>query len=134
MYDGKRLILHIFWIVLGAVLLVLSIAEVLDSSLYAGMGGALMAVGVVRLIGHIRYRRNAEYRNKIDAEVSDERNSFLRMKSWSWTGYIVVLAEAVGVVVSMILGQQTVMRVLSYSVCLIVGAYWIIYVILSKKY
>ena len=51
-YNNKRLALSVFWVVLGAALLVLSIAEVLDSSIYAG----------------------------------DERNSFLRMKSWAWTG------------------------------------------------
>ena len=134
MYDNRRLVLSIFWVALGAVLLGLSIAGKLDSSVFAGMGGALIAVGALQLIRNMRYRSNEEYREKIDIEVSDERNRFLRMKSWSWVGYIVVLVEAVGSVIALIMGQQTVQMVLMYSVCLIVGAYWIIYMILSRRY
>ena len=38
-YNNKRFALSIFWLVLGVVLLVLSLTEVLDSSIYAGFGG-----------------------------------------------------------------------------------------------
>ena len=134
MYNNRRLALSIFWVVIGLVLVGLSIAEKLDSSMYAGMGGALAAVGALQVIRNLQYRRNEEYREKVDTEVSDERNRFLRMKSWSWTGYIVVLVEAIGVVVAMILGKETVQLVLSYSVCLLVGVYWLSYVVLSRKY
>lgn len=133
-YNNRRLALSIFWAVVGIVLIVLSVAEVLDSSLYAGMGGGLTAVGVLQSIRNIRYRKDAEYREKIDIEYSDERSRFLRMKSWSWAGYIVVLVEAVGVVVATILGEETIRMVLSYSVCLILVAYWVSYLVLSKKY
>ena len=132
--DNKRLLLNIFWVILGAVLLVLSLLEKLDSSVYAGMGGALIAVGILQLIRTVRYRKNAEYQEKIDTEVNDERNRFLRMKSWAWTGYIVVLAECVGVVAAMILGQETIQLILSSSVCLILVVYWVTYLILSRKY
>ena len=37
-YNNKRLALTVFWIVLGAVLVVLTVTEVLDSSIYSGMG------------------------------------------------------------------------------------------------
>ncbi|MBP3208827.1 MAG: hypothetical protein J6M64_02805 [Oscillospiraceae bacterium] len=133
-YNNRRLALSIFWAVVGIVLTVLSVAEVLDSSLYAGMGGGLTAVGVLQSIRNIRYRKDTEYREKIDIEYSDERSRFLRMKSWSWAGYIVVLIEAVGVVVATILGEETIRMVLSYSVCLILVAYWVSYLVLSKKY
>lgn len=134
MYNNKRLILSIFWIVLGAVLIVLSVMEKLDPSMYSAMGGALIAIGVLQTIRNLRYLRDTEYRKKIDTKVSDERNRFLSMKSWSWTGYIVVLVEGIGVVAAMIAGQETLQRLLAYSVCLIVGVYWITYLILSRKY
>ena len=70
----------------------------------------------------------------MDTEVNDERNRFLRMKSWSWAGYIVVLVEAIGVIVAMIMGKETVQMILAYSVCLILCAYWISYLVLSRKY
>lgn len=133
-YNNKRLALSIFWAVVGLVLTVLSVTEVLDSSIYSGMGGGLMAVGVLQAIRNVKYRKDADYREKIDVEANDERNRFLRMKSWSWAGYIAILVESVGVIVAIILGEETVRLILSLSVCLILVAYWVSYLILSRKY
>ena len=133
-YNNKRLALIVFWIVLGAVLVVLTVTEVLDSSIYSGMGGALMAVGTLQLIRALKYRKDSEYKEKVDTELGDERNRFLRMKSWSWAGYFTILIEGIGAIIAMVLGERTVQLVLSYSVCLVLVIYWIAYVILSKKY
>lgn len=133
-YNNKKLALSFLWIILGAVLMGLSVAEVLTSSYYSGMGGALLAVGILQVIRNLRYRNNKEYQEKIDVEYGDERNRYLRMMSWAWTGYLVVLIEAAGVVVALIMGQHTIQIILAYSVCLIVGIYWIVYMILKRKY
>ena len=133
-YPTNRLALTVFWIVLGAVLVVLTVTEVLDSSIYSGMGGALMAVGTLQLIRALKYRKDSEYKEKVDTELGDERNRFLRMKSWSWAGYFTILIEGIGAIIAMALGERTVQLVLSYSVCLVLVIYWIAYVILSKKY
>ena len=133
-YNNRKLILSIFWMILGAVLLGLSIAEVLDSSAYAGMGGGLIAVGALQVARNLRYRKDPEYREKIDTEANDERNSFLRMKSWSWTGYVVVLVEGFGSVAAMVLGKRELQLTLAYSVWLILVIYWVTYLVLSKKY
>ena len=134
MYDNKRLFLSVFWVVLGAALLILSVTGKLDSTLYAGMGGGLIAVGLLQIARNLRYRRDPAYREKIDTEVSDERNRFLRMKSWSWAGYITVIAEGIAAIVAAVKGQETVQLVLSYSVCLLLAAYYISYLVLSRKY
>ncbi len=133
-YNNKKLALSIFWALVGLVLTVLSVTEVLDSSIYSGMGGGLMAVGVLQSIRNVKYRKDADYREKIDVEANDERNRFLRMKSWSWAGYIAILVEAAGVIVAIILGEETVRLILSFSVCLILVAYWVSYLVLSRKY
>ena len=133
-YNNKRLALSIFWMVLGIVLIILNMTDVLDQSIYSGMGSALTVVGFFQAMRNLRYRKDKDYREKIDTELGDERNSVLRMKSWAWTGYIVVLAEGIGVVIAMITGQELLCRVLSWSVCLIVGVYWITYMVLSRKY
>ena len=134
MNNNKRLVLSIFWIVLGITLMILSIAEVLDDSVYSGMGGALTAVGALQLMRNLKYRRDPEYREKIDTELSDERNRFLQMKSWSWAGYIAVMVQAVASVAAYFMGQRTVQLVLWYSICRLVLAYWISWMILSRKY
>ena len=133
-YNNKRLALSVFWVVPGAALMVLSLTEVLDSSIYAGMGGALIAVGILQILRNMKYRRDPEYKEKIDTEAQDERNRFIRSKSWAWTGYIVVLAESVGIIVALILPRDTMRMVLSGSVCLILCVYWISYLVLSRKY
>ena len=133
-YDNKKLALSIFWVALGALLAGLSIAGVLDSSIYSGMGGALIAVGTLQVIRNLRYRRDPAYREKIDTEYSDERNRFLRMKSWAWTGYIVVIAQAVGAVAAMIMGRRDLQLMLSYSVCFIMVVYLITLSVLNRKY
>ena len=133
-YNNRRLVLRIFWIILGAVLLVLSVAEVIESPLYSGMGGALMTVGILQLIRTVKYRKDPEYREKVDIELTDERSKYLRMKSWAWTGYIIVLVEGIGVIIAMILGYETIQLVLAYSLCLILLVYWITYLILNKRY
>ena len=132
--NNRRLILSIFWVVLGLVLFVLSVAEILDPTYFSAMGVALVVVGTLQVIRHLRYRKDKEYKEKIDIEVTDERNRFLRLQSWAWTGYIVVLIEAVGSIVAAVLGQEIVRQVLSFSVCLIVCVYWISWFILSRKY
>ena len=43
MNSNYKLALSIFWIICGAALVWLSIAQVLDASLCSGMGGALIA-------------------------------------------------------------------------------------------
>lgn len=134
MYNNKKLFLSIFWVILGAVLFGLSFAGKADASIYSGMGGALMAIGALQILKNFKYRSDSEYREKIDTEVEDERNKFLRMKSWSWTGYIIVLGEAAASLVAMFAGAHEIQMILSYSVCLMLLVYWITYMILSRKY
>ena len=134
MYNNKRLALNIFWVILGAVLIGLTVAEILKPAVIAGMGGALMGVGILRILRITRYKKDPDYRTRVDTEIGDERNSFLRMKSWAWTGYIVILVEGIGMIIALILGQHMIQLILSYSVCLILAVYWIVYVILSRKY
>ena len=133
-YDSKKLVLSIFWVLVGAALIALSVMEVLNSSMYAGLGGGLFAVGLLQIARNIKYRKDPTYREKIDTEANDERNRYLRMKSWSWAGYIAILVEGIGAIVAMVAGEQTIQLVLSYSVCLLLVAYLISYIILSRKY
>ncbi|MCI5944866.1 MAG: hypothetical protein MRZ41_09245 [Eubacterium sp.] len=133
-YNNRRLLLSVFWTVLGAVLLTLSIMEKIDSGIFSGMGGALMAIGILQIIRNVKYRKNSDYKEKIDILEKDERCKYLRLKAWGWAGYLVVLLEAIGSVIAMILGEQLIMQVLLVSVALIVGIYAISYMILNRKY
>jgi len=131
--NNKRLILSILWILIGIVLLALSISGKIEGSFYSGMGGGLIAVGILQTIRHIKYNKNAEYREKIDTETNDERNRFIRMKAWSVTGYIMVLGSAVLSIVANVPGRGDLSRFLVYVVCVEVLIYWVSCLIINKR-
>lgn len=133
MRSNKRLIASIVEIALGAVLLICNLAGLLDE-FWSGMGVALIVVGVLFLMRQIRYKTNETYRDSVDVEVNDERNKYLRMKAWSWAGYLFVLIAAVGAIVLKIAGRDELVFMAGGSVCLIVVLYWLAYVVLSRKY
>ncbi|MBR5872095.1 MAG: hypothetical protein IKZ06_00410 [Oscillospiraceae bacterium] len=129
----KKIYLDIFWIILGAVLLALGVAEVVDS-FWSGMGGALIAVGAVHTVRQIKLRKNEEYREKFEIESKDERNKFISLNAWAWAGYIFVLANALGTIGFKLLENEQLSQYCAFAVCLVLVLYWISYMILRKKY
>lgn len=131
--NTKRMIASIVEIILGFALWICSAIGMIDSY-WGGMGGGLMGVGIVFLIRSIRYKRDPEYKEEYDVEMNDERNKFIRLKAWSWAGYLFVMIAAVSSIVSKLVGREDLMMVFSGSVCLVVVLYWLSYVVLKKKY
>ena len=128
-----RLITYILTIAVGATLLTLAIAGILDS-FWSGMGASLLTISILRLAQLYLYRTDKDYQEKMDTEVSDERNRFLRNKAWAWAGYLFVLIAAVCAIVFRVIGQELLSMACSCGVCLLVLLYWIAFVILRKKY
>ena len=126
-------ILPILYVIIGATLGICGELGVVDQ-FWNGLGAALVVVGVLRLVRQIRYTTNTEYKEKTDTAISDERNHFIRGKAWAWTGYIYIILAAVATIVFKLLEQETLMFFCSGSVCLLLVVYWIIYLILNKKY
>ncbi len=131
-YD-RRMYLSLFWLLLGAVLVVCSMTGVIDSY-WSGMGGGFAGVGIAQLIRHIRYRKNEEYREKVDVETNDERNRFLAGKAWAWAGYLFVLVSGVATIALKVLGQDQWSLAASCALCLLLVLYWIAYFVLKRKY
>lgn len=129
----KRIIPLVLNMVLGIVLIVCNLFSVIDS-FWGGMGYALLFVGALRLVQIIRYKTDAAYKEQTDTATGDERNHFLRMKAWSWAGYLFILTSGVGVIAFKILDMEREMMVCSYAVCLMLVLYWVSYFILRKKY
>lgn len=133
MKCNKRFIASIIEIVVGLGLLLLRFFDVIDD-FWSGMGTALIVVGVLQLIRHIRYKTNTAYKESVDVELNDERNKFLSMKAWSWAGYLFVMIAAVAAIVLKICGLDEYVFFASGSVCLIMILYWVSYMIVRKKY
>ena len=131
--NGKRIAAQILWAILGCVLLVLGCFEVVDP-FWSGMGTALMVVGALRLIRAYRFTKDASYREKVEIEIGDERNRYLRGKAWAWAGYLFILITAVAVIVLKVVGQELLSIAAGGAICLMLVLYWVAYLLLRKKY
>ena len=129
----KRYVTSIIYLILGFVLIGLGFAEVIDS-FWSGMGGALFAVGVIRLVRTYRFLKDEQFREKIEIEEADERNHFIRNKAWAWAGYLFVMITAVGSIILKICGQDLLSILASGAVCLVLVLFWVSYMILRRKY
>ena len=117
----------------GLVLIGLGFAEIVDE-FWSGMGSALLVIGIIRLLRFYRLKKNDGYREKMETAQTDERNQFIRMKAWSWAGYLFIMVTAIATIIFRILGQDLLSQVASYSVCLMLVLYWVSYFVLKKKY
>ena len=126
-------IFSLLWLAIGLPLMGLSIAGVLDE-FWSGMGSALMVIGALRLLRAHRLGKNENYREKMETFETDERLHFLRMKAWSWAGYLFVIIGGISVIVLKVMEQELLSLAASYAVCLMLVLYWGAYFVLKKKY
>lgn len=133
MNNKKRFITNIIEIAVGVVLSGCGFAGILDE-FWRGMGTALVIVGALKLVRQIRYQTSSSYKEAVDVQINDERNKYLRMKAWSWAGYLFVLIAAFATVILKILGYDQYSLLASGGACLMVVLYWVSYLILGKKY
>ena len=133
MKMSRRVLVYVIYILLGGVLVGLSCAEMVDE-FWSGMGGALVAVGVLRLVRAYRLSKDESYREWMEVESADERNRFIRNKAWAWAGYLFVLIVAVSSVVFRIAGQELLSVAAGFAVCLMILLFWGAYMILRKRY
>lgn len=133
MKKGRRIILSVFWTVVGVTLFVLSVMGVIDTY-WSGMGGGLMGVGIAQIIRFIRYHRDPEYREEVDTQNADERNHFIAGKAWAWAGYWFVMINGVAVVVLKLMGYDAQSLWAACSACMVLLLYWLCWLWLRRKY
>ncbi len=133
MKSNRKWIAYVIYGVLGAALIVFGMLDVLDS-FWSGMGGALIAMSVIRGIQFVRLKKSEEYREKMATEIADERNRFIRNKAWAWAGYLFVLITAILTIVFKLVGQELLSMAAGFGVCILVLLYWVCYLVLKKKY
>ena len=129
----KKNIYPIALLIAGLSLIGLGCAEIVDE-FWSGMGSALAVIGIIRLLRFYRLKKNDSYREKMETAVTDERNQFIRMKAWSWAGYLFIMVSAIATIMFRILDHALFSQFCSYAVCLMLVLYWISYFVLKKKY
>ena len=129
----KKNIYPVILLIAGFALACLGFVEIVDE-FWSGMGSALAVMGIIRLLRYYRLKKNESYREKMETAVTDERNQFIRMKAWSWAGYLFIMVSAIATIIFRILGQDLLSQFASGAVCLMLVLYWVSYFVLKKKY
>ena len=133
MRQKVKLSFNIVYVIVGAVLIGFALFEKLDS-FWSGMGSALLVVGLINLIKIHRQNKSEEYREKLEIELTDERNQFIRNKAWAWSGYLFVLISAVACIVFKVMNLDQLSLYASFSVCLVLVLFWASHAIIKRKY
>lgn len=133
MMKEKKYLVSVAYIVIGAILIALSFAGKVDS-FWNGMGSGLLVVGVIQLIRFYRLNTDEAYREKMEIEINDERNHYIRNKAWAWAGYLFVMIMAVACIILKIMGQDEMSLAASGALCLVLVLFWVSYMVLQRKY
>ena len=129
----KKYLISIVYVIIGAALAVFSFVGKLDE-FWSGMGAALLAVGALRLIRAYRLNKNETYRERMEVEVNDERNHYIRNKAWAWAGYMFVILSAIAVIVFKVTGHDDWSMAAAMAEGLMLILFWVSYHILKRKY
>ena len=132
-YNKRKILVSLFWVIIGITLIILDIIGVIDNPIYSGMGGGLLVVGAMQIYRNLKYHSNEEYKEKIDIEYSDERNRYIRMKAWSWAGCLFIIGTAIISIVLFVMKQTVYGQIISYCMCAVLVLYWVSYIVLQKK-
>lgn len=133
MKQYKSILVNIIWLIIGGILIGLSVFEKVDS-FWSGMGSSLFVIGFINLLRLYRINRNEDYREKLEVELSDERNRFIRNKAWAWTGYIFTILSAILSIFFKIIHQDNLSIYAGFTVLLMIIIFWLSYLFLKRKY
>lgn len=131
--KNKSYLTSVVYIIIGIVLFILSLMSKLDE-FWSGMGSALFVMGVIQLLRFRRINNNPEYREKVELELHDERNHFLRNKAWAYAGYLYVIGSAVMTIVFKLIGYDQLSIFASATTCIMSVLFWVSFYYLRSKY
>ena len=131
--KNKSYLTSVVYIIIGIVLFILSLMSKLDE-FWSGMGSALFVMGVIQLLRFKRFNDNPEYREKVELELHDERNHFLRNKAWAYAGYLYVIGSAVMTIVFKLIGYDQLSIFTSATTCIMLVLFWVSFYYLRSKY
>lgn len=130
----QRLYIAISYIVLGTILTAAYLFFGWENDYFFSFGLILLLMGVLRLF---RYRKITADDNSIrkqEVTESDERNRMLSERARSWAFSVSILFSGILVIVLNLLGYREQALPFAWYVCGMITIYWVIRLIISKKY
>lgn len=111
----------------------LSCIGTLDS-FWSGFGGGIAAVGLVRLINGVKYRRDPGLAKQMDVSQKDERVSFIATRARAWAFHISAFGSAAAVLVLKFMGREELAMCVSLVLCGMLVVYSAVFAVLQRKY
>ena len=122
------------FILLGIALIVVAVLGSFENDFFVAYGGALIVMGILRLIQHRRITKDEKSVRDRELAESDERFRMIseraRSLAFSWS----IVAAGIVVIVLSLMGKHDAAQPFAWYVCGMVLLYWIFWVILGKKY
>jgi len=98
-----------------------------------GFGVGFLGVSIVILIKNILALRNPKKLKKIEVVEKDERLIKITNNSYAMTFRITIFTEAIISIISTLLGNFDISRIIGVIICLQLMIFFITYMIISKK-
>jgi len=125
----NRIIYSVCLVLLGVVSAVLGVGNFLPLEMseyiggfYTGIGTGLIAAGIITIIRNVRILKDEKLLKEKEIFENDERNKLIGMKTWSYTGYAMLLILYVGLLVGGFIGETVLNTILViigiYALCL----------------
>lgn len=122
------------FILLGIALIVVAVLGSFENDFFVAYGGALIVMGILRLIQHRRITKDEKSVRDRELAESDERFRMIseraRSLAFSWS----IVAAGIVVIVLSLMGKHDAAQPFAWYVCGMVLLYWIFWMILGKKY
>ena len=122
------------FILLGIALIVVAVLGSFENDFFVAYGGALIVMGILRLIQHRRITKDEKSVRDRELAESDERFRMIseraRSLAFSWS----IVAAGIVVIVLSLMGKHDAAQPFAWYVCGMAALYWIFWVILGKKY
>lgn len=130
----KRLYWAVSYLALGIILNITAFVTASENEFLSVFGSALLVMGIVRIVRHVRLVRSDAAVKKQEIAETDERNIMLAEKARSWAYSLTITIAGAAVIVLSLLGYQEQVLPLAWLVCGMTLLYWICWIIIRKKY
>lgn len=131
----SRLHLAAAYMAIGLVLTIVAFVTKTDNYFISSFGIGLIVNAILRFRQYRRITKDESTIKQQEIAEKDERNLMLLEKARSWAfGFYIWFTGTVLIVFAILGVHETLVQMISYSICLMVLIYWICYYILKRKY
>lgn len=131
--KNKKLYVGLFWVLVGAVIVMLRLAGTTNDYAMLWIGYGWIGCGILQTVKGFRYARDEEYRKKYDTEANDERNRYLAMKAWAWAGYGFLLISSAAAVLAFAFNEDGIGMASAAALGVMIFLYLASYFVISRK-